>query len=163
MLEFKQIPTFPLYEITNRGVIRNIRTQQILTISKDERGYMAVMLYKDKKKCRKRIARLVYETYRNECPQTIDHKDQNKENNYIHNLRCVSHSENARNKSEYSNKTNKYNLTDKLKKEILIKYRTGELSSYGINRIYGIQSNYFFSVLRRGTWDKLFRNDGKTI
>jgi hypothetical protein len=158
-MTFKQIPNFPKYEITNNGVIRNIRTQKILTLSKDERGYIAVMLYKDKKKCRKRIAKLVYETFRNECTQTIDHKDQNKENNYIHNLRCVSYSENARNRSDYSNKTNKYNLTDKLKKEILIKYRTGELTSYGINRIYGVQSNYFFSVLSRGTWDKLFKND----
>jgi len=89
-----------------------------------------------------------------ECGETVDHIDQNKHNNNLNNLRCISNRDNAKNRGTIYNKTNKYNLTPELKRSLVIKYKAGEISSYQIYKQYGIPSNYFFECLRRGNWEK---------
>jgi hypothetical protein len=118
------------------------------------------MLYYNKKVYNKRVARLVWSAFNGyDCELYIDHIDQDKTNNHIDNLRCVTPSENSQNRSTFA-KNNKYNLTDYIKKDIIQRYRNGEINTYQINKIYGVRSNYFTVVAKRRTWDKLLDDSG---
>lgn len=154
------IPSFPNYEASNQGSIRRLLNGRELTLQTDEAGYKTVMLYYNKKVYNKRVARLVWSAFNGyDCELYIDHIDQDKTNNHIDNLRCVTPSENSQNRSTFA-KNNKYNLTDYIKKDIIQRYRNGEINTYQINKIYGVRSNYFTVVAKRRTWDKLLDDSG---
>ena len=156
------IPTYPNYEASNTGNIRRLLNGRLLTLQIDEAGYRTVMLYTNKKKYNKRVARLVWSAFNGyECEMFIDHIDKDIKNNNLDNLRCVNASENSLNRNDFV-KDNRYKLTDYIKKDIIRRYRNGDINTYQINKIYGIRSNYFSMVSKRKTWDKLL-NDGERI
>lgn len=158
------IPTHPNYEVSNKGQVRRAKNQRIVKQNEDESGYKVVTIYTDKKYYCRKVSRLVWTTFNDsDCNLTIDHRDRNKQNNNISNLRCISHRDNSRNRDNYSNKLNKYNLTDELKKELISKFRSKEWSTYYISKQFGIQSNYMCMVAKRGSWDKLLENDGGRV
>jgi hypothetical protein len=154
-----EIPTNPNYECSNLGRVRNRRTSKLVKQIPDERGYKRVMLFTDGKNYFRRVARLIWETFNDQpCLLTIDHRDRNKENNNLSNLRCISHQDNSLNRPYPGKKNNRYNLTDEIKVEILTKYNSGEWSTYAINQKFGIPSNYICMVMKRGTWNKLLND-----
>lgn len=156
-IEWRTIPSFPNYEASNTGKIRRALTKIELKTRDIElnRDYQIVSLYYKKKKYTKKIARLVYEAFNDcGCKKTIDHIDRVKTNNNIKNLRCISIRENHNNRTIYKN-NNKYNLTVEKKIEIITKYRNGEWSTWDIMGKYNLPSNYIYSVIKRGSWDKL--------
>jgi len=157
MEEWRPIPYFPNYECSNTGLIRRASNQRILKLGIMEtvRDYLVVSIYYNKKKYTKNMGRLVYDSFNEcECKQTIDHIDRNPKNNHISNLRCVSHKDNSKNRDNYSNTKNKYNLTDDDKKNIISKLKSGELTTWGIMKEYGIPTNYIHMILKRGSWNK---------
>jgi len=161
---WKVIPSYPNYEASNDGKIRRRLNKVELKQSLDDREYMAVMLFSKNKKYRKRVARLVWEAFNEcNCKDTVDHIDRNKHNNDFSNLRCVTRKENSKNRDNYSNKTNKYDLTDSKKRELIMSYKNGETTSYKIYKEYGIPSNYFFEQLKRYNKKNKITNDSKTI
>ena len=95
------LPINEQYEISVRGEVRNISTQRILknwVIGKKPKYYLAVWI--GPKRCR--IHQLVASKFlpgptREKC--VIDHIDRNRQNNHASNLRWVSCSENATNKT----------------------------------------------------------------
>ena len=156
------IPTYPNYEASNTGNIRRLLNGRLLTLQTDEAGYRTVMLFTNKKKYNKRVARLVWSAFNGyECELFIDHKDNDKTNNNLDNLRCVNPSENSLNRTDFL-KDNRYKLTDDIKRDIIRRFRNGDINTYQINKIYGVRSNYFSMVSKRKTWDKLL-NDGERI
>lgn len=95
------LPINSNYEISVRGEVKNVTTQRILknwVIGKKPKYYLAVWI--GKKRCR--IHQLVAEKFlpaptREKC--VIDHIDRNRQNNHASNLRWVSCSENATNRT----------------------------------------------------------------
>lgn len=150
---WKQCYDFPNYEVSETGKMRRQLNGREIAIAIDSRGYSVVRIWYNKKKYTKRIAKLIWQTFNDcACGMTIDHIDRNKQNNNLSNLRCISHSENSRNRTIYGK--NVYNLNQEKKKEILHKLKEGaSLKSIWID--YGIPTNYMGMVLQRGSWEKL--------
>lgn len=156
MEEWKPILNHENYECSPDGRIRRRSNGVEIKLSLDDREYMTAMLWTAGKQYKKRVHRLIWNTFNDRvCGDTVDHIDQNKVNNHLNNLRCISNRDNARNRPAISNKTNKYNLTDEMKKNLIMMYKNKEITSYQIYRKYGVPSNYFFEQLKRGTWEKL--------
>jgi hypothetical protein len=108
MAEWKKISDFN-YSISSFGRVRNDKTGRILKGSANSCGYLQVQLYKEEKKQKPLIHRLMAPFLDNPYNYSeIDHIDQNKSNNHISNLRFVTRSENCRNKSKQQNKTSRY-------------------------------------------------------
>ena len=149
---------FPNYQINEVGEVMNHKGL-VMKIQTDARGYKSIRLYKGGHKYTKRISKLVWESFNDcKCKETVDHIDQNKLNNDLNNLRCISQAENSKNRNNYSRKNNVYNLSDELKKDIITNYRNGKLNVMDVQRKYGIPNNYFSVVIKRKTWDKLLDN-----
>ena len=89
------IKDFENYEISSWGRIRN-KKGQILSPYKNHKGYLKIGLMKDGKDHKKRIHRLVAETFiaNPENLPEVNHKDGNKENNSFTNLEWVSGEQN---------------------------------------------------------------------
>jgi hypothetical protein len=112
------IPTYPNYEASNLGNVRRLKNGRQLKLQQDERGYITVMLYTNKKKYNKRVHRLVWSAFNGEeCELFIDHKNKDITDNHIDNLRCVTPSENSSNRIDFT-RDNKYNLNDYIKRDI---------------------------------------------
>lgn len=87
---WKEIKGFEgLYEVSNYGEVRNIRTKRVLKGGKTGKGYLGVILYKNGDRKPKTIHRLVMETFSpvEEMDKLqVNHKDECKENNRLDNL-----------------------------------------------------------------------------
>lgn len=146
------------YEVSNHGRIRRKLNEKVLLQQVSEREYSMVTIHTAGKKSTRRISKLIWESFnRCECKETVDHIDRNKSNNTLGNLRCISHSENNKNRAIYKDK-NKYNLNDQIKTEIVNKVHSKEMTIYKVWKHYGIPTNYLTTVIQRGTWNK-FLND----
>ena len=85
-----------LYAITSCGKVWSYRAQKFLKPQKGKDGYLYVNLYKDEKGKKYAVHRLVAEAYipnPDNKPQ-VNHKDENKEHNWIGNLCWATASEN---------------------------------------------------------------------
>jgi hypothetical protein len=154
---WNEIIDFPNYEASNDGFIRRKLNSKILkTKQNDNRPYEYVTIFSGGKKYTKKIEKLVWMAFNGcDCKKTIDHIDRNPKNNSIQNLRCISLQENCMNRLNFGHKKNKYNLTDEIKKDIITRYRRGQITTWGIMKEYGIPINYMVTIIRRGSWDKL--------
>lgn len=86
-----------LYAITSCGKVWSYKRNKFLSPRKNQRGYYQVCLYNKGKHQFKLIHRLVAEAYIDnpECKDTVDHIDNNKENNSVNNLQWLTGSENS--------------------------------------------------------------------
>ena len=104
--EYKTITDFENYEVSNLGNVRNIKTKKLLKPRIDS-GYHRVHLYILGKISTKLVHRLVACTFLDnpEDKPCVDHKDNNRLNNNLSNLRFATRSENNQNSSISSNNT----------------------------------------------------------
>lgn len=96
--EWKDIPEFSNYQISNLGFIRNKKTGRILKSATNGSGYLGCSLSNKGKKSTKKIHRLVAEMFltKTEDNQEVNHIDGNKLNNRLDNLEWVSKSANIK-------------------------------------------------------------------
>ena len=87
------------YEVSTKGRVRNVKTGQILRYEVNRDGYFRVWLYKNGKRSRFSVHRIVAITFipnDNNLPE-VDHIDRNRQNNCVENLRWVSKGQNVAN------------------------------------------------------------------
>lgn len=101
---YKEIKNYENYEISNLGKIRNKKTGKFIKQSVVG-GYMHVLLNKNGEQKNFYVHRLIAEYFiENKNGLTIvDHRDTNKLNNSISNLRFCTASENCKNKKTQKN------------------------------------------------------------
>lgn len=99
------IKAYPNYEASSRGRIRNIITNKELKQKAGFGGYPSVILSKNGHRNFCRVHRLICSAFKPNPANKpcVDHIDNNKLNNHIHNLRWVTHSQNIMNKSKHCN------------------------------------------------------------
>jgi hypothetical protein len=110
---WKVITDFPDYQISNYGRVKSThKSEKILSEHDNGNGYLSVDLYRDGKRYRKYIHRLVYEIHNNyklKKDEHIHHINENKKNNHIDNLEKMNRCEH----DSYHNKGEKnqfYNI-----------------------------------------------------
>lgn len=101
---FKQIPGFYQYEINKIGVVRKIKTGQIIKPFDNGIGYSTIRLLKSVGDRRNMyVHRLVYQTFVGTIDEDkeINHIDHDKSNNQLSNLEMISHRRNVRKSLEF--------------------------------------------------------------
>ena len=121
MEEWKEIPGYEgLYEVSNKGNVRNVRRNKLLRLSKTNNRYIRVSLCKNGIKTGLTVHRLVAEAFI-ENPYNlpeVNHIDEDKTNNSVDNLEWCDH---------------KYNMNYGT-----INRRRGESLGYGKDNPYSI-------------------------
>lgn len=93
------------YSVSNFGRIYSHKSQKFMTPSKDQRGYLCIGFRKPKKpKYNTRVHQVVAEHFLTTTGETVNHKDNNKENNRVDNLEYVSYAENNRHARRHENR-----------------------------------------------------------
>ena len=85
---WKAIKEYPLYLISNTGLVKNKINGRILTGGYDKNGYRHVTLQTNDKQVCRRVCRLVAKAFKPN-PQNlpiVNHKDENKQNDAAENL-----------------------------------------------------------------------------
>lgn len=101
MEEYREIPEYPNYMISNFGNLKNKKTDKILNQWIAGRGYNYCRIININGQKKITIHSLVAKIFIGERPINfdIDHIDRNKLNNRVDNLRYLTKSENALNKN----------------------------------------------------------------
>lgn len=87
-----------LYEAGTSGLIRNAKTKEIKSTRPNERGYLVVELYKGNVRNHKLVHQLIAKTFipEEQWNESINHKDEDKQNNRIDNLEFCTMIENIK-------------------------------------------------------------------
>ena len=89
MEEWRAVPGYEgLYDVSNKGNVRNVRRNKLLRLQKTNNGYIRVVLSKNRIKTGFQVHRLVALTFLpnpDNLPQ-VNHLDEDKTNNNVDNL-----------------------------------------------------------------------------
>lgn len=95
--EIEGLEQFEGYGITSCGKVWSFKSNRFLTPSRDKKGYLTVRISASRGNQKTvKIHRLVALAYipNPDNLETVDHKDENKDHNYVNNLRWMSRGEN---------------------------------------------------------------------
>ena len=98
---WRSIENYDNYAVSSFGRVKNTKTERILKAADNGQGYLKVSLYEDGVKKTHKIHRLVANAFLNNPNDKlcVDHKDNNRTNNHISNLRFATTKENNQNSS----------------------------------------------------------------
>lgn len=121
METWKPIPNFALYEVSDLGRVKRIAytstdsegrkysyPEKIVKQSLRDKRYFSVPLRKNKKNSNFRVHNLVMLAFMGESKLTIDHIDNNSQNNRLDNLRYITHRRNVLYGKSDKNRKHKY-------------------------------------------------------
>lgn len=98
MEEWKNIIGYEgLYEVSDKGNVRNVRRNTLLKLSKNNYGYIQVYLYKNSIRTGLKVHRLVAQAFipnPDNLPE-VNHLDEDKTNNRVDNLEWCTHKYNV--------------------------------------------------------------------
>lgn len=108
-LEWRVIDEVPVYEVSNNGLVRRIKTGRILKFCNRKR-YYTVALHNNGIRKDRYVHRLVALAFLPNPKKLryVNHKDHNIHNNNIENLEWCSSSENARHSYENDRRKEEY-------------------------------------------------------
>ena len=116
---FRDIKGFEgLYQISNFGNVKSLKRNIILKPSSNGKGYLHIILYKNRKSKVSRIHRLVAQAFipNPENKPQVNHIDGNKRNNNVNNLEWVTNSENQKHAFRLHLQTNVGNNNPRVRK-----------------------------------------------
>ena len=153
--EWRQIPDFSGYEISNLGRVRSIRhslfgSPKLLSPAKNQGGYIFVNLYKDSKRHVFKIHRLVAITFiglPTLLNSIVHHKDGDKTNNKLNNLEWSNTSANIM-ASDITN-GRKLNINDV--KEIR-KLADSGITQRAIAKMFNVRPQAISKIILRQIW-----------
>ena len=108
--EWRSVNGYANYQVSNIGRVRNVETEKILKQTMTKLGYCQIGLYREGLRKFLYIHRIVAHAFI-ENPDNrpcVDHVNHDVSNNTILNLRWVSMSENAMNRTKRQNVSSKY-------------------------------------------------------
>ena len=107
----KKVLNFENYSVNENGEVFSTRGKPLYQWN-DNVGYRQVVLYKDGKRCYKRVHRLVYEAFYGKIPNKliVNHIDEDKNNNNLSNLEIVTNRENIKH-FHYYNELKSYDIS----------------------------------------------------
>lgn len=160
---FKICHQYPKYSVSNYGRVQNNKSKRILK-GMDRKGYLRLKLMTMNSNGKMvSIHRLVAEEFIDnpEGYDCIDHKDRNKQNNFVNNLKWCNHRINNRNKSSsgvvnftgvsYCNTENRYVATITTDDDIRIS------KSFSVNKYGGTQALLLAKSQRR-LWECKYKH-----
>ncbi|AKF12742.1 HNH endonuclease [Sinorhizobium phage phiM7] len=142
---WKPVTGFELYEVSNHGRIRNLKSNKILKTSVRDR-YVRVNLYQNGTSKTVLVHRLVAEVFlpnHDSFANDVNHIDGNKANNHVSNLEWTTREENIRHSWDTGLRVViGQKLTTSDVKEIKELYSSGNYSQKNLAKAYGVhQSN----------------------
>lgn len=151
------------YLIDDNGNIWSKKHKKFLSPYSNPDGYLQVRLFENKKGTTVRIASLVAYTFIGQPPKnmkqpTVDHKDGNRQNNHISNLRWMEHKDNIsirlnkKNSGGRGEKNIKAELTKSQVKEICLLIELKTLSFTDIANKYNVGKTAISNIANRFTW-----------
>lgn len=119
---WKDIPEYEgLYQVSNQGRVKSLfRYKKVLKPNILKNGYETVELFKNKSSRRMLVHRLVAMAFienPNNLPQ-VNHKDENKQNNFVENLEWVTAIENMSYGTRLARQISNTNYSSELRKNI---------------------------------------------
>ena len=104
---WRSIENYENYVVSSFGKIKNTKTARILKAGLSSHGYLTVVLCEDGNRRNHKIHRLVANAFLNNPNDKlcVDHKDNNRTNNNISNLRFATTNENQHNRKLSNNNT----------------------------------------------------------
>lgn len=156
--QWKRIDNYPMYEISDRGEVRNSRTNKILGRRVDKDGYRQVQLYGNGPVVNHKVHRLVAEAFIPREPERdqVNHLNGDKEDNRVENLQWCTRSENT--KHAYAELQFKANIRpailahtklDETKIRDAMELREEGLPVKEIARMYGVSIHSIYRVSRK--------------
>lgn len=89
-MEWKTIPEFPDYEVSDTGKVRNKDSERILALTRNQHGVILVGLMKDNRQYKRGVAHLVADAFLDppalEAFDTVINLDGDRSNNHVENL-----------------------------------------------------------------------------
>lgn len=151
-----------IYEISNYGRFRNIETGHIYKPFKNKKGYLSYSFYirqkhEGSKNVRKLAHRLVAKAFipNPKKRKQINHKDGNKENNYVNNLEWCTNMYNSRHAT--NNNLRRSKLSPLEVYEICELLLDTKNTYEAIAKKYNVATETIRSINVRNTWTRISR------
>lgn len=139
-----------LYEVSSLGRVRRFRSR-LMKLSNHSAGYLVLNLRKNKKTRTCYVHRLVVEAFLGVSDLFVNHKDLDKQNNYLNNLEYVTNGENLLHAFKNGVKIGKTISTYEQRIEIRL-LRANGLKLKEIGKIFALSESAVSEICRGTTW-----------
>jgi hypothetical protein len=164
--QWKEIPDFPSYEVYDHGRVRSYFKQGVVMTTPQKvikpsysLGYQRINICKNGKRYMRTIHNLVLTSFVGPCPDNMEacHKDGNRANNILTNLRWDTKISNYKDRHNHGTENNGYKngrakLTDDQVKEIRLLYYSGSAFQSELAIEYGVGQTQISRIIRNLQW-----------
>lgn len=157
-VEWRSVPDFPTYEVSNDGQVRNAKNGRIKKQRLDTENRPVVTLSRGGYVCPKMVHRLVADAFLGQLPAGFEtcHEDGQKENNSLANLRYDTKVANEADKKRHgTDNTGERNGRAQLTRDQVIAIRQDKRTSKAIAADLGVGRWAVYCARRGKTWRNL--------